>query len=105
MDQKKLLTQLKKTLGVHITIKKIALFGSRAKGTFHTHSDYDIAVVSPDFEGMSFFKRQQFIRPLVRKVLGPVPLDVACYTEEEYEKGKKAFLPSIIEKEGIAITT
>ena len=52
---------------------------------------------------MSFIERQKLVRPLIRKVLGVVPLDAVCYTEEEYEKGKSAFLPSIIEKEGVMV--
>ena len=104
MDQKKLLIRIKRILEKKIMVDRVTLFGSRAKGTFHGDSDYDLAVISPDFKRMSFLERQQLVRPLVRKVLGNVALDVACYTEQEYERGKKAFLPSIIEKEGVAVT-
>ncbi len=40
-----------KTLGkLTIPIKKVYLFGSYAKGTFHKYSDVDICVVSPYFD-------------------------------------------------------
>ena len=100
MDKKKLL-EIKKELKKKITVKHIYLFGSRAKGTYTSDSDYDFAIVSEDFKKISFSERQKLVRPIIRKILGIVPLDVTCYTSEEYKKGKKAFLPSIIEKEGI----
>ncbi len=101
MDSKKLLAALKKEISKKIRVQKVYLFGSRARGTFHAESDYDIAVISPDFYGLSFLERQQLLRPLIRKVLGNVSIDVACYTKEEYLSGKKGFLPQIIEAEGI----
>ena len=101
MDQKKLLIKIKNALKKKIIVDRVTLFGSRAKGTFHSDSDYDIAVISPDFTEITFIERQQLVRPLIRKVLGSVALDVACYTEQEYKKGIKAFLPSIIEREGV----
>lgn len=103
MDKKRTLKKIKNKLEEEIKVKKVYLFGSRARGTYRENSDYDVAVISPDFEGKSFSRRQRIVRPLIRKALGDVPLDVACYTQEEFEKGKKAFLPSIIEKEGVSI--
>lgn len=100
MDKKKLL-EIKKELKKKIGVEKMYLYGSRAKGTYTRDSDYDIAIISLDFSTMSFSERQKLVRPLIRKVLGTVSLDVTCYTPEEYRRGKKAFLPSIIEKEGI----
>ena len=35
----------------------IILFGSRARGEGLKHSDYDLVVVSPKFEGMPFLER------------------------------------------------
>lgn len=82
----------------------LVLFGSRARGTGRSDSDVDIAIVSPDFEGMSFVERQSLVRPLVREALGVVPLDAVCYTPEEFEEGKEGFLPAIIEREGRRIS-
>lgn len=100
MDQTTL-KKIKEELDSHLLVSRVYLFGSRARGKAHEDSDYDIAVVSNDFAKMSFSQRQRLVRPLVRKVIGNLPLDVLCYTEDEYERGKKAFLPGIIEEEGI----
>jgi predicted nucleotidyltransferase len=35
-------------------IEKIILFGSRAKGTFHSGSDIDLAVIAPDMSDAEF---------------------------------------------------
>ncbi|MEK6940754.1 MAG: nucleotidyltransferase domain-containing protein [Nanoarchaeota archaeon] len=103
MDKKTLLSKIKTSLNKKLHVKKIYLFGSRARGDFYEESDYDLAVISQDFAEMSFDERQKLVRPLIRKVLKGAALDVVCYTEQEYRQGKKAFLPSIIEKEGIAV--
>lgn len=79
------------------------LFGSHARGTADAGSDVDLAVVSPDFEGMSFVDRQSLVRPLIREALGVVPLDAVCYTPEEFEEGKEGFLPGIIDREGVPV--
>ena len=87
-----------------MSITQVYLYGSRARGTFYTDSDYDFAIVSDDFSAMSFDARQKLVRPPIRKVLGTVSLDVSCYTKLEFFQGRGAFLPSIIEKEGITIS-
>ncbi|MDO8660644.1 MAG: nucleotidyltransferase domain-containing protein [Candidatus Woesearchaeota archaeon] len=84
-----------------ITVESLYLFGSRARGTFHASSDFDIAIVSSSFEHLTFLKRQLLVRPLLRKVLKNAFLDVICYTPEEFNAGKKGFLPELIEREGI----
>lgn len=84
-------------------VTHVYLFGSRVRGTYSDDSDYDIAIVSPDFERMSFLERQHLARSMVRTVLGDVPLDIVCYTEKEFAAGKRAFLPRIIEEEGIVV--
>lgn len=103
MGAEELLNPIKEKLSEKISVRKVCLFGSRATGQIHEDSDYDIAVISEDFQGKSFTERQSLVRPLVREVLGLQPLDVVCYTPDEYEDGKTAFLPSIIEDEGVAV--
>lgn len=101
VDNAILLEKVKTELSKRITIARVYLFGSRARGVFHIDSDYDFAVISSDFSRLSFMERQQLVRPLIRKVIGDEALDVACYTPEEFERGKIGFLPGIIEEEGI----
>lgn len=103
MDNQTMLAKVKIELGKKIAIERVFLFGSRARGVFHVDSDYDFAVISGDFGRLSFVERQELVRPLIRKVIGDEALDVACYTPEEFERGRIGFLPGIIEEEGIAV--
>lgn len=103
MDQEAMLKRIKNTISKHIRVDRVYLFGSRARGDHKRDSDFDIAIISPDFKKLDFDKRQHLTRPLIRKVLGVVSLDVACYTKEEFDQGKNGFLPGIIEEEGIAV--
>ncbi|MDD9954335.1 MAG: nucleotidyltransferase domain-containing protein [Candidatus Woesearchaeota archaeon] len=100
---KTIITTVREAVAKHILVDRVYLFGSRARGDAHEDSDYDFAIISESFNGMRFIERQLLIRPLIRNAIGYVPFDVVCYTPEEYEKGKNAFLPSIIEEEGILV--
>ncbi|MCD6403199.1 MAG: nucleotidyltransferase domain-containing protein [Candidatus Aenigmarchaeota archaeon] len=66
--------------------EKVILFGSRAKGEYLKHSDYDFIIVSKKFEGMNFLKRMEKVYELWDK---DVPMDVLCYTPKEFEKKRK----------------
>ena len=103
MVSKKTLLRIKTSLQKKIKVNRFYLFGSRARGDFTKDSDYDFAIISQDFKKMSFDERQALTRTAVRKVLGVVSLDIACYTPQEYQAGKKSFLPSIIEREGVVV--
>lgn len=61
------------------------LFGSRAKGEYLEGSDWDLMVVSDDFEGISFPERATFF-------IKYIPLrrtDIFCYTKKEFKKKAK----------------
>lgn len=64
---------------------KILLFGSRAKGTARTDSDYDFIVISRHFEKVSFADRSYEIWS---KSKANVSADVLCYAPGEIEKIK-----------------
>lgn len=66
--------------------EKVILFGSRAKGDFLKHSDYDIIVVSSDFEGIHFLDRLTMLFELWDYDYG---LDILAYTPEEFEEKKR----------------
>ena len=104
MDQKKLLTNIKKEIERnHISIKEIHLFGSRARGTAHKESDYDLAIISPSFKRLSPLQRHMKVIKPVRNIIGYQPLDLLCYTPEEFNNPRQGFLTKIIKKEGISI--
>lgn len=44
-------------LSPHIQIERVVLFGSYAGGSFREDSDFDMAVISKDFETMSILEK------------------------------------------------
>lgn len=68
-----------------VRIEKAILFGSRARGDWMEHSDWDLVIVSPDFQGVHFSRRASLM-------LEHVPLHPAeyfCYTPDEFERGRE----------------
>ncbi|MGA2298185.1 MAG: nucleotidyltransferase domain-containing protein, partial [FCB group bacterium] len=49
----------------NIHIERAVLFGSYAKGTNHEYSDIDLAVVSEDFEGISFYDAKKLTKAML----------------------------------------
>ena len=89
MDKKKslkLLKVFKNNLGREISIKKMYLFGSRAKGNAKRWSDFDLLIVSS-----MFWHKETYERALgFRKYWNfDYPVDFLCYTPEEFNKLKK----------------
>jgi uncharacterized protein len=82
MDDAHLLELIRSRLGGVFPIKRIVLFGSRARGQASSDSDFDILLVV-DTE-VPFIERQG--RAL--QLLGPrtFPLDLLVYTADEVEK-------------------
>jgi predicted nucleotidyltransferase len=72
-----------------LSLDKIVLFGSMARGTERQDSDIDIIIVSKDFRKKSIFERVELIagigRELVRKT--KKPFDMMFYSDQEWEKG------------------
>ena len=78
-----------------ICIEAIVLFGSYARGTAHDESDIDLAVISPDFEGLPINKRQEIIADLtVHRFpnLSPIGYPSSAYRNP----GPHSFLREII---------
>lgn len=68
-----------------IGVERVILFGSRARGTFHAGSDFDILVVSKKFAGTPWYKRPIKVYDKWRK---DYPAEFLCYTPEEFERKK-----------------
>lgn len=84
-------------------IEKAILFGSRARGDYFKESDYDLILVSSQFEGVFFTKRISKMYSFWKHY--PLEIEPLCYTPEEFEKKKKQI--GIVQqavKEGIEIT-
>jgi len=69
-------------------IKKIILFGSRARGDNLKESDYDFLIVSDDFEKTKFIFRASELYDFWGESVDMEPL---CYTVEEFKRKKKQF--------------
>ncbi len=76
-------------------VEAVILFGSYAWGTPHEWSDVDLAVISPDFEGLKLPKRQEMIAALtVHRYPGLSPIG---YPASQYHNpGPHSFLREII---------
>ena len=62
-------------------------FGSRARGDYFKASDYDIILVSSDFEGVFFSQRSAQMYDFWDYY--PLEIEPLCYTPEEFEIKKK----------------
>ncbi len=102
MDKKKskLIKQLK-GFKIKNNIEKMYLFGSRASGEVHRWSDVDLIIVSKRFKGKGVLKRSP---PLRMKWNLKYPVDMLCYTPEEFKKkSRQITIVSEAVKTGIEI--
>ncbi len=81
-----LLKEFKKKLSKQISIQKMILFGSRAKGKPHRWSDFDLIIVSKDFKKINSLERGASMYDYWDL---DYPVDFLCYTPEEFNKLKK----------------
>lgn len=83
-------------------ITQAIFFGSRAKGEALAGSDYDIVLVSPDFQGVFFSQRSALMYDFWTH--WPLDIEPFCYTPEEFEiKKNQIGIVSEAVREGIAI--
>jgi predicted nucleotidyltransferase len=69
--------------------EQVLLFGSHARGDAQHDSDYDLIVVSPQFEGLRRRDRAIGLRDLFYEVGGHAPLDLICLTPEEFDEASR----------------
>lgn len=78
------------------------MFGSRARGDHLRNSDYDVILVSTDFEGMFFTRRSALMYDFWNH--WPIQIEPLCYTPEEFEAKKKQIgIVSQAVREGIFV--
>jgi predicted nucleotidyltransferase len=65
----------------NVRISQAVLFGSYAKGTNHEYSDIDIAVVSDDFEGNSFYDSRKLSHAMQRT---SIDIETHPYRPEDF---------------------
>jgi uncharacterized protein len=87
-----------------VTVSKIILFGSQARGRTHKDSDVDFIVVSENFIGKDIFERAEMIGDAefltVKKY--KIPIDLLLKTTNEIEKGASV-TADYVEKEGVVV--
>lgn len=69
-----------------ISVERVLLYGSYARGTAHEGSDVDIVVISKDFAKFAPFDLLEFLSRIAWKCDGP--LEVIGYTPDEV-RGKE----------------
>lgn len=93
--------EYKERVGARWHLDKFILFGSRARGDALEDSDFDVILVSTDFQGVHFIDRMVEAGRLWEDDLR---LDVICYTPEEFAR-KAAQIGTVqtAVREGIAV--
>lgn len=74
-------------------ISRIIFFGSRRNKKYNKYSDVDLVVISPKFRRLKSFRRAPTLRP---KLNLDYPVDMLCYTPEEFERKKNK--PTIVKE-------
>lgn len=82
----KLIERFARRVRSKFNIQRMLLFGSRARGDYLKHSDYDVLLVSPDFAGKRFMDRAVEVMDACDVRFA---LELLCYTPEEFGKMSK----------------
>lgn len=85
----RLISRLIERIKEKIPVHKVILFGSYAMGCPEPHSDLDLAIVSPAFEGMSDTRRLTLLSRTLRHFPLPHPLQIELlgFTENDLAEG------------------
>jgi hypothetical protein len=94
-DLGKIVSEFVTLLGKSVRVEAVILFGSYVKGSPDEWSDIDIAVISPDFEGVPMWERQRIIsRATADREASLAPIG---YASSEYRQpGRHSFLREIL---------
>ncbi|MEO0180192.1 MAG: nucleotidyltransferase domain-containing protein [candidate division WOR-3 bacterium] len=88
-----------------LRVEGIVVFGSALRGNLSPDSDIDIAVISPDFEGLDAIERMRIISEArIEAHLLQRAMDAFGYTPEEFrEASEGTFLGDEIKVKGTLI--
>ncbi len=90
-----LLASFMDALRAKLDLASVVVFGSRATGDNLEDSDYDVLVLSPDFERYDRFERVEL---LLEAWPGLLPLEPVCMTPEEFAAAEGALVWDILEE-------
>jgi len=98
---KQKLIEFKEKVNKGIGVKRMILFGSRAKGKTGKDSDFDLIIVSDGFKKLDFFQRGAKMYDYWNL---RYPVDFLCYTSDEFDDLKnKITIVRGATKEGIEV--
>jgi predicted nucleotidyltransferase len=81
-----LVRRFRERLRDRIRVDRLLVFGSRARGTHRPDSDYDLIVVSPDFDGVSPLWRGHGLNVLWNDLRPGVDVELLCVTPDEFAR-------------------
>ena len=87
---------------IDVTLEGVIVFGSRAREDYRPESDVDVLLVSPDFEGVSAYKRPKLFYRYWDYDELPDP-EFVCLTPEEFEERKRPHIVRTAVEEGVVV--
>ncbi len=84
-----------------ISVQKVILFGSQAKGTFRKDSDIDIAIVSRDFEKMGLWEKAKYLGRAAREI--PYPIEALGFSPSQLKKFERGTMLDEIMRSGVEV--
>lgn len=78
----KIAKEFKKKVTAKIKVDKFILFGSRATQKFRNDSDFDVMIISEDFQDIPWYRRAVDLYMIWDR---DYPLELLCYTPQEIE--------------------
>jgi len=102
LEKDKTLSEIVSKLKAHFKPEKIFLFGSRAKGTATSESDYDLFLIVKDSDKSTMERMDEANLVLWGRTS---PVDVFVYTQKEFDESKSQFqsIPYIVDTEGVEL--
>ena len=96
---KKVAKEYRETLKQHnISVTRMILYGSYARGNPKPYSDIDLVIVSSDLARFSPLKRQELLAQLTMNI--DAPLEVIGYTPKEIKQSYHTIFGQIIRETG-----
>ena len=84
-----------------ISIQKVIIFGSQAKGDFRNDSDIDIAVISKDFEKMGLWDRAKYLGRAARDI--PYPIEALGFSPSQLRAAEQGTILDEITRSGVEV--
>ena len=95
---KQIIKEVVEFLSQHIQVEKLILFGSYVYGKPREDSDFDIAVISQDFENINILDKMSLFANTTKAVDSRVEL--RGFSKKEYLKPESASFLAFIKKKG-----